>query len=139
MIADCSQIKSPIVHGQVKDPILLEKVFETFCDISGKNEKKKFNDENMIFMTSGIRWDSKTYGKIMEFFFEKLGYNELGFGLEGVAALYAHAQTTGLVIDSGDTLSKVFTFSIKLIFKSIRNIFLTNLNTCIKLNVRFSQ
>lgn len=107
LISDCSTIKSPIINGQVQDFELLEKVFESFCDIPGKHESKKFNHENMIFMTSGIRWNAKTYEKIMEFFFEKLGYNELGFGLEGVAALYAHGKSTGLVIDSGDTLSKV--------------------------------
>ena len=93
---------------------LLHNIFENFCDISGKQETKNFDHENMIFMTSGIRWDTKTYEDIMEFFFEKLGYNELGFGLEGVAALYAHGQTKGLVIDSGDTLSKVLLLFIHL-------------------------
>ena len=111
LVSDCSQIRSPIVDGKVQDFDLLECIFENFCDISGKQENKKFNHENMIFMTSGIRWEVDTYTKIMEFFFEKLGYNELGFGLEGVAALYAYGKTTGLVIDSGDTLTKVILLS----------------------------
>lgn len=110
LVSDCSQIKSPIVRGKVQDYSLLGCVFKNFCDISGKQENKKFNHENMIFMTSGIRWDIETYSKIMEIFFEELGYNELGFGLEGVAALYAYGKSTGLVIDSGDTLTKVTFF-----------------------------
>lgn len=108
LIHDCSVIKSPIMDGQVKDFQLLEKVFESVCEISTKQENKKLNEENMVFMTSGIRWDLKTYSKIMEFFFEKMGYNEIGFGLEGISALYQYGKENGLVFDSGDTLTKVF-------------------------------
>lgn len=62
----------------------------------------------MVFMSSGIRWDLNTYSKIIEFFFEKMGYNEIGFGLEGISALYTYGKENGLVLDSGDTLTKIF-------------------------------
>ena len=107
LVEDCSVIESPIKDGQVVNFELLEKIFEAVCENSTRQENKKLNEENMIFMTSGIRWDLNTYSKIMEFFFEKMGYNELGFGLEGIAALYQYGKETGLVFDSGDTLTKI--------------------------------
>lgn len=60
-----------------------------------------------IYMISSINYTDQCYKKIMKFIFENYKITKLNFGIDSVNALYSAGRTTGLVVDSGESFTRV--------------------------------
>lgn len=63
--------------------------------------------DNDLHFLSSINYTKKCYHKIMEYLFEKYNIGKIAFSIDSVNALYSTGMTTGLVVDSGHSFTKI--------------------------------
>ena len=60
-----------------------------------------------LYFISGINYTRECYNKILEYFFAKYNFDQIAFGVDCVNSLYANQKLSGLVVDLGDSGSRI--------------------------------
>jgi actin, other eukaryote len=93
----------PIQHGLIKDWDDIEKIWHhTFY-----NELKVAPEEHPILLTESQGNTDKSREKMTQIIFETFNTPAIYISCQQVLSLYASGRETGLVIDSGDGITKI--------------------------------
>lgn len=83
-----------------------EQIFYHFTLFSKKDVLTSYTDDGLYFV-SNINYTRNCYEQIMKFVFENYKISKLSFGLDSVNALYSVGKTSGIVVDSGDSSTRI--------------------------------
>lgn len=110
-LSSCYNVVSTVENGRITDWLACEKIWNVlFKDLFDSNSGPNMPDklQRNLYFTASLNYTSRCYERLCEYFIGKLGVERLSFGIDSINALYSIGKTTGLVIDSGDSCSKIF-------------------------------
>ena len=101
-------IEHPVKNGKIENWELMYSVWENvLSSYSLCFKKDSQQDSTQLFFTGSINYTSKCYSKIIEHFFSHYKIQQIFFTTDTIASLYNKGRKTGLVVDSGDSFTRI--------------------------------
>lgn len=110
VLASHLNVEGPIKNGRIVDWGLQFIIWSDLFDrlgiysVNDSNSKLEHQEHNLYIITS-INYTHNCYNKIIEHVFSNYFVNKLSFGIDSVNAFFSKGLKTGVVIDSGDSLT----------------------------------
>ena len=102
----------PLRFGRIENWDLMFVIWEhlfSLISLGGMQPISGFEtNDNRLQVITGLNYTKSDYFKMCQFFIEKGFTEELCFGIDAVSALMSTGQSTGLVVDIGDSGIRVF-------------------------------
>lgn len=106
-------IKSPVVNGRIENWEAMNVIWKELMtqigltDLSAKEESLASHVSSDIYFITSVNYTPTCHQKILNFFFDNYGITKIGFGLDAINALQSVGQKSGIVVDSGDSITKI--------------------------------
>lgn len=97
----------PMKNGKFPtEPMNIERMEKIFQNIFDNELKIKVENHN-VFLTESLFTSKEEREKYAELMFESIGVFNLHFEPQSVMSLYSTAKTSGLIVNSGETLTEI--------------------------------
>jgi len=104
------QVRYPVESGKIKEwePMLKiwSDIFARLAISTLKDNYLEHSEQNLFFVTSPS-YTMDCYKRILDFVFGTYMVSKVGFGIDSINALYSTGNTTGLILDSGDSSTRI--------------------------------
>ena len=103
-------VEYPVWNGQIKNWDLMKEIWDYILNeytLFTKTNYISKNTDDGIYLIGSINYTKSCYEKIMQFIFENYKISKVSFGIDSVNALYSVGKTTGLVVDSGESFTRI--------------------------------
>ena len=102
----------PIEEGRIKNWDLQftiwDDLFERLGIYSPKDQESGIqHQEHNLYLITSINYSQKCYEKMINHIFSNYMTNQISFGIDSINAFYSKGLTTGVSIDSGDSLTSI--------------------------------
>ena len=103
-------VKQPISNGKIEDWQSMETIWKELMvkiGLSTSDDNISSHVYSDIYFLTSVNYNLSCYNRILDFFFLNYGINKIGFGLDAINALQSTGKKSGIVVDSGDSLTKI--------------------------------
>lgn len=103
-------VQYPIIHGKIEDWKSMELIWKELMvriGVVSVEENSSSHSSNDIYFLASVNYTSHCYNRILDFFFQNYAVNKIGFGLDAINALHSTGHKSGIVVDSGHSLTKI--------------------------------
>ena len=101
-------IQNPIKYGKIENWDLQFSIWDELFEKLSLNTSNSYKDqENSLYIITSMNYTYNCYSKMMNFIFDEYNVNSLNFGIDCVNALYSKGLTTGVVLDSGHSFTRI--------------------------------
>lgn len=105
-------VDGPIQNGRIVDWGLQFIIWSDLFDRLGiysvnESSSKLEHQEHNLYVITSINYTHNCYNKIIDHVFSNYFVNKLSFGIDSLNAFYSKGLKTGVVIDSGDSLTSI--------------------------------
>ena len=110
LIESVYNVNCPIQGGRITDWGAMELIWKEVLERSGLSsfrEASHTHNTNDIYFVFSVNYTKNCFEHILEYFLSNYVINKISFGLDAINALYSTGKKSGIVVDSGDSLTKI--------------------------------
>jgi centractin len=104
------QVRYPVEEGRIKDWSSMTKIWtDLFTKLAISTVKDNYLEHNefKLYFVASTNYTMECYKKILDFVFDTYMVSKIGFGIDSINALYSTGNTTGFIIDSGESMTRM--------------------------------